>query len=256
MDVALVSITVAVLVAVYPSMLTIVCIHFSLEGADPNCICESDMLVRRTPLMSAARNNNVEIIKELILHGADVNQTTFTSPLLLAANCKSCDALRQLLSYNPDINYIDEGGNSVLSMLCAVLVVNHDTLEYEYLLQCCRKVLISGGDITHIIKVISPLKEAMFVRMCPDLIRLLFEFSTCREHIQFLSTICELCIDKGLEDWEQLYDFIWQPRKLTHLCRIKIRCFLGVSGLGRIEELPIPTTLKDYLRHSEEMIDF
>ncbi|CAB4022038.1 ankyrin [Paramuricea clavata] len=227
--------------------------HFFLEGADPSCICEYNML-RKTPLMVAASNNNVEIIKELVSHGADVNQATFTSPLLLAAKFKCCEALEQLLSYNPDINYVDEGGNSALSTLCTVLVINYSTDEYDYLLQFCRKILISGGDITHLTKVstISPIMQGtVFVRMCPDLIRLLLEFATCREHIQFLSTICEMCTEEGLEDWEQLYDLIWQPRKLTHLCRIKIRCVLGEKGLERIEELPLPATLKGYLRHSE-----
>ena len=212
----------------------------------------------KTSLMAAACNNNVEIIKELVSYGADVNQTTFTSPLMLAAKYKSCDALEQLLSYNPNINFIDEGGNSALSTLFTALVLNYSTSEYDHLLKHCRKILISGGDITHLKNVssMSPIIDTVFVRMCPDLLRLLLEFATCKEHIQFISTICEMCIGKGLEDWEQLYDFIWQPRKLTHLCRITIRSALGVKQLGQIEELPLPTTLKDYLRYSCGENDF
>ena len=227
------------------------------NGADPNCVCESNMMLK-TPLMAATYNSNVEIIKQLVSYGADVNQTTFTSPLMLAAKFKSCDAFKQLLSYNPDINLIDESGNSALSTLCTVLVLNYHTNEYDSLLQHCRKILIFGGDLTQLTKLSSrsPILDTMFVRMCPDLLRLLLEFATCREHIQFISTICENCTGKGWDDWEELYDFIWQPRKLAHLCRITIRNLLGVKKLERIKELPIPTILKDYLQHSNEENDF
>lgn len=214
-------------------------------------------MLRKTALMAAACNGNVEIIQELVSHGADVNQATFTSPLMLAAKFKRCDALRQLLSYNPEINYVDEGGNSLLSTLCAVIVANYSTDEYEDLLQCCRVVLTSGADISHLAKVSkhSPIMDPVLMRMCADLIRLLMEFSTCREHVQFLTKICEtyMSIDERLEDWEQLYNFIWQPRQLVHLCRIKIRCVIGRKRLGMIQELHLPEILKDYLQHKEEM---
>ena len=205
--------------------------------------------------MAAACEDNAEIIKELVSHGADVNQTTFTSSLMLAAKFKSCGALTQLLIYNPDINFMDNQCNSALSTLCTVLVLNYSTDEYDNLLQCCRMILVSGGDITNVIRVSqkSPIMDCMFVRMCPDLIRLLLEFATSREHVLFLSKICEMNCGKELEDWEQLYDFIWQPRMLSHLCRIKIRCALGVKRLKKIEELPLPAVLKDYLCHSKEM---
>ena len=214
-------------------------------------------MLRKTALMAAACNGNVEIIKELVSHGADVNQASFTSSLMLAAKFKCCEALKQLLSYNPDINYIDEGGNSALSTLCTVLVSNYCTDEYKDLLQCCRKVLISGADISHLTKVSkrSPVMDYVLMRMCPDLIKLLLEFATSQEHTQYLIKVCETCMrtDDRLEDWEQLYNFIWQPRKLLHLCRIKIRCVMGRKRLGRIEELYVPEPLKDYLQHNEEM---
>ena len=224
-----------------------------LQGADPNCVCEINLL-RQTPLMIAARDDNVDIIKDLVLHGADVNLKTFTSPLILAARFNSCESLKELLSSVADINYMDEGGNTLLSTLCTTILLNYSADSFEKLLQCCRNLLISGGNITPLIKVsaTSPIMEDTLLHMCPKLIRLLLEFASCDEHINFLSKLCGTFSDE--EEWKPLFDFSCQPRRLAHLCRVKIRCVLGEQRLDKIEELPLPYPIKDYLRHSEAMI--
>ncbi|XP_028392327.1 serine/threonine-protein phosphatase 6 regulatory ankyrin repeat subunit A-like isoform X2 [Dendronephthya gigantea] len=169
-----------------------------LKGADPNRICETKYpLLCKTPLMVATSEvGNVEIIRELVAHGADVNLRTFTSPLILAAKYKSCESLNELLSYDIDVNYVDIQGESALTTLCMQLIKNYNSDDYKELLQCCRKILVLGGNITQLIT---------------------------------------------------------EPRQLTHLCRVKIRCLLGGKRLGHIKRLPLPTILKDYLNHKEEM---
>lgn len=225
-----------------------------LKGADPCCVCENNFLAK-TPLMAAACNDNVDIIKELVSYGADVNQTTVTSPLMLAAKYQSFAALEQLLKYNVDLNFADKARNTTLSTLCGLLLLHcSSTKEYDRIFQCCRDVLSAGADLTHLIHLTkveqtSLILEKMVIGTCPALVQLLLEFATCREHLQFLSRISEMCADQGFEGWEQLCGVIWQPKTLSHMCRITIRSVLGEKRLGQIESLPLPRTLKDYLRH-------
>ena len=59
---------------------------------------------------------------------------------------------------------------------------------------------------------------------------------------------------KYIKNDVQYHKFMWykeltkDPRPLQHYCRCVVRSALGVQRLSKIDTLPLPTTLKEYLR--------
>lgn len=86
------------------------------ENADVNYIKESGWMKVNT-LISAVNNTNIEIVKSLLEHHADVNwKDGFnTTALIYAASKGNREIVDLLLKYGADINANDGQGNTVLS---------------------------------------------------------------------------------------------------------------------------------------------
>lgn len=216
------------------------------EGADPNQECSEYDVLTYTPLMIAAQDNHVDTVAELVSGGADINYATFTSPLILAAKSGSYSSFNYLIDSNVDINYTDPGKNTALSTICGIICLSHVSRMDKELLGCCRNLLQSGADISRLFQrdIYSHLLDLPLIHSHPELIKLILEFDGDRHETR---EICELKICHN--DWKPLYDIVKSPRSLEHLCRLLIRNTLGYKRLKAIDDLPIPDTLKNYLRH-------
>jgi ankyrin repeat protein len=86
------------------------------ENADVNYVKESGW-VKVNTLISAINNVNVEIVKSLLEHNADVNwKDGFnTTALMYAASKGNREIVDLLLKYGADINANDGEGNTVLT---------------------------------------------------------------------------------------------------------------------------------------------
>jgi uncharacterized protein len=86
------------------------------ENADVNYVKESGW-VKVNSLISAINNVNVEIVKSLLEHNADVNwKDGFnTTALMYAASKGNKEIVDLLLKYGADINANDGEGNTVLT---------------------------------------------------------------------------------------------------------------------------------------------
>jgi uncharacterized protein len=86
------------------------------ENADVNYVKESGW-VKVNTLITAINNSNVEIVKALLEHKADVNwKDGFnTTALLYAASKGNRQIVDLLLKYGADINADDGQGNTVLT---------------------------------------------------------------------------------------------------------------------------------------------
>jgi ankyrin repeat protein len=86
------------------------------HGADVN---KTDTRFILTPLIAAARSNNVELGKIILAKGADVNITngidTF-SPIMWAVVFGNVDFVKLLLNYNPDLTIVSKYGRNIFKM--------------------------------------------------------------------------------------------------------------------------------------------
>ena len=82
------------------------------EGADVN------KGIGGGPLVTAAANNNVEIVRILIEHGADVNQSTTNNwtPLHFAAKNNNPEILKMLIDKGANVNVVNKMGESPLKI--------------------------------------------------------------------------------------------------------------------------------------------
>jgi len=71
-----------------------------------------------SPLHLAAKKGRLEIVRLLLMHGADVNikSKDLQTPLIVAAKAGSVDVVRLLLEYHPDLTAKDDIGWAVLHL--------------------------------------------------------------------------------------------------------------------------------------------
>ena len=86
------------------------------QGADVN---KTDKRFILTPLIAAARSNNIEMGKILLEKGANINVANGIdnySPLMWAVAYQYKDFVKLLLNYNPDVTTISKYGNNVFKI--------------------------------------------------------------------------------------------------------------------------------------------
>lgn len=90
--------------------------YFIQQGADVNFIKKQGW-VTTTPLITAINNNNLDIVKILILNKANVNwEDNFNSTALMyAANIGNIQIVQLLIDHRADIKHKDKQGNTALS---------------------------------------------------------------------------------------------------------------------------------------------
>jgi ankyrin repeat protein len=104
---------------------------------------------RASPLMFAARDNNVEAIKTLIAAGADVNAKNAqgSTPLMWAAAAGSTAAVRCLLRTGADVNAKAGHGKTALSLTIEYFSPNHIEQNKGAFVLVVRELLASGAKV-------------------------------------------------------------------------------------------------------------
>jgi len=104
-----------------------------------------------TPLMSAANNEEPEVIKYLLSKGADVNQSyQGWTALIEAADEGSLECMKVLLNAGADVNYCEWGGGRTAITMAAS----------EGFLQCFKLLQENGADINGVGASLPPLHMA------------------------------------------------------------------------------------------------
>ncbi|XP_035507334.2 ankyrin repeat and SOCS box protein 1 [Scophthalmus maximus] len=210
------------------------CVRILLEaGADPN----GSRHHRSTPLYHAARVGRLEVLQELIRFNADVDIDHQLGPrLLLSARTLStlvvcplyiCAAYHHLHCFQlllqagaqPDFNYTGPVCHQALArglascLLDAVLRHGCEAAFVHLLLDHGANTALLSWDE-------SELDAPHRRRVDPEALRVFLEAKR-------------------------------SPRKLTHVCRIRIRRAMGKSRLKHIPSLPLPEAIKSFLLHQD-----
>lgn len=189
-------------------------------GANPN----GSLYNNSSPVLTAARDGNVEILKELLKHGAEVN------------------------SRSKRVLWTSSGSVSSGPLYLSA-VYGH--------IECFKMLLLFGADPDYNctdIRLISTLKQPRTVlEMClrhgcgVEYIQLLIDFGAN----VYLPT---LIIEKSTKQNEAVELFLQQrgsPKSLTSQCRLAIRAYLKkINRINNIDDLKMPSSLTNFLKYS------
>ncbi|XP_028992463.1 ankyrin repeat and SOCS box protein 1 isoform X2 [Betta splendens] len=208
------------------------CVRILLEaGADPN----GSRHHRSTPLYHAARVGRLDVLQELIRFNADVDMdhqlgprlllsartlnTLVVCPLYISAAYHHLSCFRLLLQAGaqPDFNYTGPVCHEALARGLASCLLDA-VLRHGCEVAFVHLLLDHGADAALVHWDESDPESPNRRKVDPDALRVFLDARKC-------------------------------PRRLTHLCRIKIRRTMGKHRLGRICSLPLPEPIKNFLLH-------
>ena len=256
--------------------------EFLINGGDVN-----NHFQKTTLLVNASRHGNIECVRRLLDHGADVDDTDYNrcTPLYVAASHGHSDVVRLLIESGADLERVNKYRQQPL---LSAVVNNH---------RRCAKLLIQAGACVNVAKAntmkhsVSLVSYALFGKGDYDLAKMIILAGALPEHIRspldlILLKDCNICrpvielmlhagfklncstyirymtiqeTALGLEmtDTEkEIVQFITQFNSqvlgLQQLCRTMIRMTLSKSMVklhlkAKIDRLPVPLPIKDYL---------
>uniref|UniRef100_A0A8C3AB63 Ankyrin repeat and SOCS box containing 1 n=1 Tax=Cyclopterus lumpus TaxID=8103 RepID=A0A8C3AB63_CYCLU len=208
------------------------CVRIHLEaGADPN----GSRHHRSTALYHAARVGRLDLLQELIRFNADVNMDHQLGPrLLLSARTLNTLVVCPL--------YISAAYHH---LHCFQLLLQASAQpDFNYTGPVCQEALARG--------LASCLLDAVLRHGCEvAFVHLLLDHGADPARVPWDGLELEAPNWKKV-DPEALKVFLEarsDPRRLTNLCRIRIRRAMGKNGLIHIPSLPLPQPIKNFLRH-------
>ncbi|NXF14014.1 ASB8 protein, partial [Smithornis capensis] len=185
------------------------CVEILLEyGANPNALDGN----KDTPLHWAAFKNNAECARALLDSGALVNARDYNddTPLSWAAMKGNLESVSVLLDFGAEVRVVNLKGQSPMSRLVALLVRGLGTERED---SCFELLLRAVGH---------------------------FELRKNGSMPWEVRRDQQLC--------EKLTGLCSAPGTLQSLCRYAVRRSLGVRFLPEaVEQLPLPTCLKEYV---------
>lgn len=206
------------------------------------------------PIDFAITQGKEQVCSLLLEHGADANEINGDncSPLQVACTtlgvkCRK-DIIESLLSYGADPNYYSGIFSHIGPSLTPIVEYFSYNDEYDYNL--VKTMVQHGSRInmrlpTRIFKIMDPsglLAHVRKLRPYEDILRFLLDASDSYD-------IHQISRESSLSNRQRelLIDFAKQPKALMHICRSSIRGVLQPPIGRKINDLPLPTFLKQYL---------
>ncbi|XP_046675806.1 ankyrin-1-like [Homalodisca vitripennis] len=240
----------------------------------------------------AVLHRHIAMAELLLRHGAypNLRDDQGDTPLLRAITCCHLDMVRLLLRYEANPNFANSV-SGITPLHQALKVDNRETIFEDLLELLCRynvDLNMRSG-----CKMVTPLSEALcngdlicaaaLVRAgadvninceppslwpdpCPDnlmmaknvsnrLVYLIVAAGFDLTHHPLPSQVGsnELKVDTEIDEWLKYMKF--NPRRLTDLCRLKIRSQMGNRALQVIPSLQIPQSLKQFLLYRDIVME-
>ncbi|KAK3595843.1 hypothetical protein CHS0354_014665 [Potamilus streckersoni] len=219
-----------------------------------------------TPLHESVKNNMFSCVSALLRHGSDVNHRNAQgfSPLHLALRAGerfSMEILKELVTkgYNTDVNKSDGLGYTPLHYVCF-----HENIMQERRPEAAALLLAYGANWEVKNKQGDNVLQNELRSRTTDVI-ILHTIAKCTAHLPSLASIglgffdANPTLNVANYHFPRIFsdgqnakmrwykDLFKEPRTLQHYCRCVIRNALGKQRFRKIDILPLPTTLKEYL---------
>ncbi|XP_076128090.1 ankyrin repeat and SOCS box protein 2-like [Alosa pseudoharengus] len=208
-------------------------------GADPNL----DVF---NPLLVAVRKGNMEMASLLMEHGANVNACLPTHPTTFPGVLLFC------MKYRPMFKLIlDNGCDASACFTCVYGNGPHPPVNIRHPTWDTLHMYRTEDPHTTTIQFCEVMADPSHSPWAGPIIDLLLDYVG---HVKLCSRLIEL-LDSN-KDWEYIKSR--PPSALLHLCRVKIRQWVGRQRLRRMTSLPLPGRLIKYLiydnRESEDFL--
>lgn len=204
--------------------------HLLLAGAQANVV-DLDGL---SPLWIAVCDNNVTIAPMLLKYGGDVNFVTddHSMSLLCKAACDINNKLMKLLlDHGADVNKSTKLGATALHYA----VDNMDIEKVKLLLRqnCSLGNYSVFKDLYHPMNAL----QIAFTHADENMVRLLIRAGVPIEEpqIQLNHLPDGVRLNEELVEW--MYDYLYSPKPLSHLCSLQLRSLFGTELMGVVDTL-------------------
>ena len=237
-------------------------LHFTANGNDDNHAAAAEVLLKaganpdarmtdgQTPLHVCATTNALKVAKVLLSFACDLNpvQRERTTPLFVAISSQHTHMVKLLLNAGADVNATDRNG--LPGLITAIFKESMDIIVL--LLQSGCKV--DGCIYTRL----SPFRAALItqnIRVLEMMIEAGCKLPARNEQGMYVDETNVLC-DASLEELmkkmsaEQqawLHEKLHNPSSLLMLSRKTVRDSLGSNLLRKVEELRLPTVVKEFI---------
>ncbi|KAI8500767.1 Ankyrin Repeat [Branchiostoma belcheri] len=210
----------------------------------------------QTPVLLAVKGRHVGCVRILLEAGANPNgwQNSLCTPLYQAALDGSLEIVRDLVSHGADV---DLSHIRVGLFVCTPLygAIIHKRLD------CFKFLLCSGADPNYNKnrvqkmfpgRAVQSFFHAVVKHKCPpEYAHLLMEFGAdLHQRDEMDKTAADLHFKSDTVDY--IKEMAATPLTLKTTCRLFIRGNLGKEKVSRLPELPLPTKLVDYLMYKPE----
>ncbi|XP_017568190.1 dynein heavy chain 12, axonemal isoform X2 [Pygocentrus nattereri] len=246
------------------------CLELLLSaGFDPNFMLHPRVRrnyddERRSALYFAVSNNDVQSARLLLEAGAMANQDP-VSCLQVALHLGNYELINTLLRYGANVNYYARVNTthfpSALQHALKDEVMLRMLLNHGYDVQRCFDCPYGQGShvpldyegwSTSVIKDMvfcEVITVSWLKHIAGHVVRIMLDYV---DHVTFCSKLKSILEEQ--KQWPEICRIQGNPRCLKHLCRLKIRESLGRLRLRApvfISFLPLPNSLKDYIRFKE-----
>ncbi|XP_063065424.1 dynein axonemal heavy chain 12 isoform X2 [Engraulis encrasicolus] len=219
---------------------------------------------RRSALYFAVYNNDMRSTRLLLEAGAMPNQDPVNC-LQVAMRQGNYELINMLLRYGANVNYYSRINTthfpSALQYALKDEVMLRMLLNYGYDIQRC--FACPYGDAPHIAPdyegwTPSIIKDMVFCEVITvrwlkhlsgQVVRIMLDYV---DHVIFCSKLKGVLVEQ--KQWPEICEIQGNVRSLKHLCRLSIRERLRSLRLKSpvfLTYLPLPNSLKDYLRYKE-----
>ncbi|XP_034027495.1 dynein heavy chain 12, axonemal [Thalassophryne amazonica] len=216
---------------------------------------------RKSALFFAVSNNDLQCTRLLLEAGAMVNQDPINC-LQVALRVGNYELINTLLKFGANVNYYSRVNTthfpSALQYALKDEVMLRMILNHGYDVRRCFDC--PYGDSSHDCSAwtTTVIKDMVFCEVITvswlkqisgQVVRIMLDYT---DHVSFCSKIKDTL--KEQKQWPEICHVQRNARSLKHLCRLRIREHLRSLRLRApvfINFLPLPPTVKDYLRYKE-----
>uniref|UniRef100_A0A3B5K768 Ankyrin repeat and SOCS box containing 14 n=1 Tax=Takifugu rubripes TaxID=31033 RepID=A0A3B5K768_TAKRU len=243
------------------------CVEALLKaGYDPNFMLHQRVRrnyddERRSALFFAVANNDLQCSRLLLEAGAMVNQDPINC-LQVALRQGNYELINTLLKSGANVNYYSRVNAthfpSALQYALKDEVMLRMILNHGYDVKRCFDCPYGNNSHDYAPWMTSIIKDMVFcevitvswlTHLSAQVVRIMLDYT---DHVCFCTKLKETLEDQ--KQWLEICEIQRNARSLKHLCRLRIRERLSQLRLKApvfISFLPLPASLKDYLRFKE-----